>query len=126
MNAIELVTRLPNWRWKEHSANEIAMTGEEIVELSDVVWQIGNVAVAGFIYQSLLGPPWMWFVLAEDVTIGDLIDFRRLSSRIPKGTETFVKSSFTIALRFAKLYGFEEIGKEVNYFGHPYKLMRKV
>lgn len=125
MNQIELITGLPDWRWKAHSKQEIAMTGLELVELSDFVWRIGNVAVAGFVHYSYTSPPWMWFVLAEGVSIGDLIDFRRLTTIIPKGTLTSVRADFAVGLRFAKLYGFTETGEVELYHDHDYKIMRK-
>lgn len=102
------------------------MTGEELVDMSDFVWRIGNVAVAGFIHMSYTSPPWMWFVLAENIGISDLIDFRRLSVRIPVGTLTAVLGTFTVGFKFAKFYGFVETGEEVDYNGRAYKLMRKV
>lgn len=126
MNPIDLVTGLPNWRWKAHSQEEITMTGEELVEMSDFVWRVGNVAVVGFIYTSYLSPPWMWFVLADDVRIADLIDFRRLALKIPKGTLTSVKAGFAVGFKFAKIYNFEETGEEIDYSGIPYKVMRKI
>lgn len=126
MNQIELVTALPDWRWKEHSQNEILMTGRQLVDLSDFVWRIGNVAIAGFMHHSYTSPPWMWFVLAENVKIADLIDFRRLSLLIPKGTLTAVDASFAVAIKFAKIYGFVETGEELQGYDKPYNLMRKV
>ena len=102
------------------------MTGEELVALSDFVWRLGDVAIAGFNYVSYTSPPWMWFVLAEGVTISDLIDFRRLSVRIPKGTLTAVAVDFAVGIKFARVYGFQETGEEREYFGRTYRLMRKV
>lgn len=126
MSPIELITGLPDWQWKDHSKNEIAMTGEQLVEMSDFVWRLGAVAVAGFIHTSYTSPPWMWFVLAEDVGVADLIDFRRLALRIPKGTLTAVKADFAVGIKFAKVYGFTETGEEEFYSGRPYKIMRKM
>jgi len=126
MNQIELITGLPNWRWKEHSQEEITLTGEELVVMSDFVWRIGNVAVAGFIHTSYTSPPWMWFVLADNVGIADLIDFRRLALLIPKGTLTAVDSNFHVGFKFARVYGFVETDEELDYSGRLYKLMRKM
>ncbi len=126
MNRIELVTGLPDLAWSENSMKEIEMTGAELVDLSDFVWRIGNVAMAGFIYSSLLAPPWMWFVLAEGVTMSDLIDFRRLSIGIPIGTLTAVAVDFPVAQKFARVYGFEPTGEERVYYNRTYELMRKV
>ena len=125
MNQIEMITGLPNWKWKEHSEMEIALTGRELVALSDFVWRIGVVAVAGFVHHSYTSPPWMWFVLADNVTIADLIDFRRLSEQIPKGTLTAVDEKFPVAMRFARLYGFDLTGESITRNEHKYKLMRK-
>lgn len=126
MNQIKLVTGLPNWQWKEHSQKEIVMTGEELVEDSDFVWRIGEVAVIGFIYSSYLAPPWMWFVLAEKIGIADLVDFRRLSRLIPKGTLTAIAADYSVGHRFAKLYNFVETDENLDYSGNPYKIWRKV
>lgn len=126
MSRIDLITGLPNWRWTDQAREEIQMTGEELVEMSDFVWRLGDVAIAGFNYISYTSPPWMWFVLAEGVTISDLIDFRRLAVRIPTGTLTAVAATFSVGLKFAKAYGFEETGEERIYFERVYKLMRKV
>lgn len=126
MSKIELITGLPNWHWQEHCQKEIAMTGEELIEQSDVIWGIGSAAVAGFVYSSYTSPPWMWFVLAKNVTIADLIDFRRLAVRIPQGTLTAVATDFPVAMKFAKVYGFVETEHEVMYFDRLYKIMRKV
>jgi len=90
------------------------------------VWRIGNAAVAGFIYTSYVSPPWMWFVLAEKISLGDLIDFRRLALQIPLGTLCAVAVDFTVGFKFAKFYGFEETGDEVDYSDRLYKVMRKV
>lgn len=126
MNQIELVTGLPNWQWKPHSQEELTITGEELVQMSDTVWRVGNAAVAGFIYHSFTNPPWMWFLLAENVNIGDLVDFRRIARLIPSGTTTAVAADFALALRFAKLYGFEDTGETQNYSDREYKIMRKM
>jgi len=126
MNQIELITALPKWQFKPNSAQEIEITGEQLVDASDFVWRVGNVAVAGFIYNSYLSPPWMWFVLAENVGIKDLVDFRRIARGIPRGTTTAVASDFGVGLRFARLYGFEFTGDEREVFGRKYWLMRKV
>lgn len=126
MNPIELITGLPNWHWKENSEQEISMTGEDLVETSDFVWRVGNVAVIGFIYSSYLAPPWMWFLLADKVTISDLVDFRRLTRAIPKGTLTAVGAEFALGLRFARLYEFQETGEEIEHTGRKYRIMRKV
>jgi hypothetical protein len=126
MNLIEVTNNLPDWQWKENSVREILITGEDLLETSDFVWQIGQVCVVGFIYSSLLSAPWMWFLLADKVTVADLVDFRRLAQMIPKGTMTAVGADFAVGLRFAKLYGFQETGEEIPYADRVYRVMRKV
>lgn len=126
MKQIELISALPDWQWKEHSQKEIQITGKELVGMSDFVWRVGHVAVAGFIHNSYTSPPWMWFVLAEGVKIADLIDFRKLSEKIPKGTLTAVNANFAVGLKFAKVYDFVETGTEEIYLDCLYKIMRKI
>lgn len=126
MNQIELVTALPNWQWMPNSEREINMTGAQLCDMSDFVWRVGAVAVAGFIHMSYTSPPWMWFVLARNITIADLIDFRRLALLIPKGTLTAVAEDFPLGLKFAKVYNFVETGEVVEYPERRYRIMRKV
>lgn len=125
MNPIELVKGMPAFEWTDHCAEEIILTGEQLLEQSDFVWRIGHIALAGFMYNSFVNPPWMWFVLAKGTTISDLIDFRRLARGIPKGTLTAVAESFEVGMKFAKFYGFEETGETQIFFDRPFKLLRK-
>jgi hypothetical protein len=125
MNEIKPTDGLPDLTWSEHAKKEIEMTGIELVSSSDFVFRIGKIASVGFIYSSFTSPPWMWFVLAEGITIGDLVDLRRLCNRIPKGTLTCVANDFPVAHKFAKLYGFEYTGEELMNAGNPYKVMEK-
>ncbi len=127
MKQIELITGLPDWRWKPNSEKELGLTDiSSVVDESDFIWRIGNVAVAGFVYTSFVSPPWMWFVLADDVGFTDLLDFRRLASQITPGTLTVVAADFLVGLRFAKFYGFEETGDVVIHNLREYKFMRKI
>jgi hypothetical protein len=126
MNQIELIAGLPNWKWKDHSHREIEMTGAQLAAGSDFVWRVGEVAIAGFIYNNFMSPPWMWFALAEGVGIRDLVDFRRLANDIPHGTLTAVQSDYEVGRRFARLYGFYETGELVDQNDHEYLIMRKV
>lgn len=127
MKQIELVTGLPDWNWTKHCKEEIfSENAQELIDMSDFIWRIGNVAVAGFVYHSYTAPPWMWFVLAEGVSISDLVDFRRLTRNIPQGTVTAVAADFPVALRFAKLYEFVETNEVREHHGRLYKIMRKV
>lgn len=125
MNLIEQVHKLPDWDWMPKSEQEMMLTGQGIIDQTDMMWTVGNVAVVGFIYRSMLSPPWMWFALSRRVGIADLIDFRRLTMEIPKGTTTAVDAEFKTGLRFAKLYGFEETGEVVQHFERNYKIMRR-
>jgi hypothetical protein len=126
MNQIELITGLPEWKWKPNSEKELELTGQQLVNISDFVWRVGSVAIAGFIHTSYTSPPWMWFLLAEGVRVKDLIDFRRLALKIPKGTLTAVAVDFKLGYRFARIYDFVETGEEVNDAGRVYKIMRKI
>jgi len=126
MNQIELITGLPEWKWKPNSEKELELTGQQLVNVSDFVWRVGVVAVVGFIHTSYTSPPWMWFLLAEGVRIKDLIDFRRLALQIPKGTLTAVASDFGLGLKFARVYNFVETDEEVTDAGRKYKIMRKI
>ena len=125
MSQIELIAALPNWRWKPQSAKEIYMTGTQLVNESDFVYRIGNVAVAGFIYTNYTSPPWMWFVISENVGIGDLVDFRKMAEHIPQGTLTGVEIGLKVPMRFAKLYGFVETDEVIEHNGIKYRVMRK-
>lgn len=125
MSQIEPIDNLPDLKWKEYFQREL-VNADEMLRASDFVWRIGDVAAVGFIYSNLLSAPWMWFLLAEDITIGDLIDFRRLSSRIPVGTLTSVMVGYDLAFRFAKFYGFEELDETHRYLDSDYRVMRKV
>lgn len=127
MNKIESITNLPAWQWKPNSEREIIISGEELVGQSDFVWRVGNVAIVGFIHTSYLTAPWMWFLLANNVTIADLVDFRRCAELIPKGTLTAVATDFALALRFAKLYNFVETDEQdIEYGDRVYRVMRKI
>lgn len=125
MNRIERITELPDWDWSAHSAEEIRLSGEELVKQTDVVWKIGDVAVCGFMYYSFVQPPWLWFVLAKNISIGDLIDFRRLCSRIPQGTLTAIRVGYEKGVKFAKLYGFQETSQRTFSDGYEYILYRR-
>jgi hypothetical protein len=105
MNRID---RLPDLDWSEIAKNEIILTESNLVEQSDVAYQIGQVAIAGLIYRSYTSPPWFWFALAKGVTIRDLIDFRRKREEIPPGALTAIRKDRLQAIRFAKFFGFEE------------------
>lgn len=125
MNQIEAIKEIPDWTWMVKSQEEMTLAGSGIIEQTDFMWRVGNVAVAGFIYYSFLSPPAMWFALAKDVTIRDLVDFRKIAELIPQGTITLVEDKFTTGLRFAKLYGFKETGDEETHFDKTYKIMRR-
>ena len=126
MNPIELISSLPNWKWKANSELELGLADPRLIASSDFIWRVGNVAVVGFMHESFISPPWMWFLLADNVRLADLIDFRRLALMIPKGTLTAVAKDFEVGLRFAKVYDFVEMDEEVVDSGRHYKLMRKI
>lgn len=125
MNQIEPIKELPKFNWLEHSKREIALTGVDLLFQTTFMWKVGNVAVVGFIYSNLLAPPWMWFALAKGITIGDLVDFRRLTKLIPSGTLTGIQADYKLGIRFAKIYEFEDTEHLREYAGIDYKLFRK-
>lgn len=125
MKKIEQIKTLPDWQWLEQSEREIAASGTEIVDETDFVWQIGNAAVIGFMYHNMLCAPWMWFVLAKGITIGDLVDFRRLCKLIPPGTLTAVQADYERGLKFAQLYEFEDTGQTLQAHSLDYKIFRR-
>lgn len=125
MNPIEPIRELPEWDWLPNSRYEIETTGADLIDASDFVYRVGKVVSVGFIYHSYTSPPWMWFAIAKNVGIADLIDFRRLTQMIPQGTLTAVAEDFPLALRFAKLYGFVDTEKEISHLDRVYKIMRK-
>lgn len=117
---------LPNLEWSDFARQEIIVAGEELVAQSDFAYQIGRVAIAGLIYTSYTAPPWFWFALAKGVTIKDLFDFRALREEIPRGTLTAVNAAWPEAIKFAKLYGFEDTGKSRVVESKTYKIFRRV
>lgn len=125
MSQIELIKRLPEWEWMPKTSQEMLLTGQGLIDQTDLMWSIGNCAVVGFIYQSYLSPPLMWFALSAKVSFGDLVDFRRMAAQIPHGTITAVEEGFHTGIRFAKFYGFVETDMVQEYFGHNYKLFRR-
>jgi hypothetical protein len=126
MSQVEMITALPNWRWKDKSREEIDLTGEELLKYSDFIWKLGNIIVMGLIYSSFTSPPWAWFLLADDIKFSDLVDLRRATDYIPSGAMTAVQSDFTVGLRFAKFYGFVETGQTAHANSREYVIMRKV
>lgn len=123
MNPIDTI---PTLNWMDHARDEIALEGEELLHRSDFAWKLGEVAICGLIYSTFTSPPWLWFALAKDVTLRDLIDFRRLSRFIPKGTLTGVRADLKEAIRFAEFYGFEATGSVRYHGGWKYKIFRRV
>ena len=105
MNQIERIFDLPGWDWLDHSKMEMSINTTDVVGMTDFIWRVGKSAVVGFIYQSFLSPPWMWFLLSDQITIGDLMDYRRLKNLIPRGTLTGVQQGYDLGVRFATLYG---------------------
>ena len=126
MNQIKPIKKLPELDWSNQAQKEIVITGEDLLDQSTFAWEVGGILVVGFIYTSLLAPPWMWFALAKGVTIRHLVDFRRLVDYIPLGTTTAIESEFKEGIRFAKLYKFEDTGETRDYAGLHYKIFRRV
>lgn len=122
MNPID---KLPQLEWSDLAQEEIIVTGVSLVEQSVVAYQIGHVAVAGLWYDSYTSPPWFWFALAKNVTLRDLLDFRRLKDNIPQGARTLINSEREVAEQFAKLYGFEDTKDRLIQNGIEYKIFRR-
>lgn len=122
---MKMIKNLPALDWNEIAQNEIIVTGANLVEQSDVAYQIGRVAIAGLIYQSYTSPPWFWFALAKGVTLRDLIDFRRYREEIPEGALTAIREDRAEATRFAEFYGFEDTGGLRIFNGLRYKIFRR-
>lgn len=119
------IDRLPDLDWSEHAAEEIAVSGQALLDRSDFIWKVGEVAICGLIYESFTSSPWFWFALARGVGMRDLIDFRRLALMIPSGSLTAVMDGKPVAARFAEFYGFEETDKVREHAGRTYKIFRR-
>lgn len=119
------IDALPDLPWSKQARVEIVSTGAELVRRSDLAFQFGNIGVAGLIYTCLLSPPWFWFALVEDVSIGDLIDFRRLAQHIPVGALTAIRSDFERGKKFARLYGFTDTGEVHSHNNVSYNIYRR-
>lgn len=121
------IKSLPALDWNDIARAEIILTGEDLVAHSHVAMQIGNVAVAGLVYYAgFFNPPWFWFALARGITIKHLIDFRRMMEYIPTGSLTAVNENEPQALKFARLYGFEETGQIREHEGKVFKIFRRI
>lgn len=113
MIPIKQIRKLPDFDWMDIARFEMLEAAGEVVSASDTMWQLGNAAVCGFVWNSFTSPPWMWFALSKGVTMKDLVDFRRMACRIPRGTLTAVKDDFEVGAKFAKFYGFKPTGQNV-------------
>jgi hypothetical protein len=122
MNRIE---SLPDLDWSDLARDEILTTGQELIDMSAAAWQIGNFAIVGLVYRTYTSPPWMWMALAKGVTLRHLLDFRRRQELIPPGTLVGVREAHGEAIRFAKLFGFEETDGRQLHAGHVYIIMRR-
>lgn len=127
MTPIKSIANLPDLDWSDIAQREMldVQTREELIDKSQFMWQLGDVAVCGFVYRTFTNPPWMWFALARGVTLRHLIDFRALAMQIPKGTLTTVRSDFRVGHRFAQFYGFENLTDTVLHEDIMYTLYRK-
>jgi hypothetical protein len=120
------IKHLPDLNWSDRARRQIAEAGgDALVQDSHVAYRLGNAAVIGLVYQSFFAPPWLWFALADRVTLRDLIDFRRMQDRIPRGTLTGVEDGDSTAFRFASFYGFVDSGITAEREGQFYIIMRK-
>lgn len=119
------IEKLPDLNWNDIAVRELSLLEDDLVGSSTVAYRIGNVAVAGLIHDSFTSPPWFWFALAKDVTMRDLIDFRRFQEKIPSGALTAVQKDNERALRFATFYGFIDTGKEASNRDIEYKILRR-
>jgi hypothetical protein len=119
------ISSLPDFDWNEIARREISMTGEELISQSTVAFKVQNVAAGGLIYHNFMTPPWFWFILARNVTMRHLIDFRRHKEHIPVGALTAVDEDEPLARRFAVFYGFEPTEELRSYHGHQYRIFRR-
>lgn len=120
------ISRLPELDWCERAKAQMARTdGEALLRASQAAYRLGNAAVIGLIYQSFFSPPWLWFALAQDVTMRDLIDFRRMQHLIPRGALVAIEDGDEVAYRFAAFYGFTDTGTLSEQDGLTYTIMRK-
>lgn len=120
------ISELPDLNWSDRAKRQIASAGgNKLIRMSQVAYRLGDVGVIGLVYQSFFSPPWLWFALAKGVTIRDLIDFRRMQDRIPRGTVVAVEEADETAYRFAAFYGFEDSGRLIESAGVNYIIMRK-
>ena len=120
-----LIEKIPELDWSDTAREELELTGKDLIDQSSIAYQIGNVAIAGLIHDSFTSPPWFWFALAKGVTLRELLDFRRYTELIPKGAMTGVNANCPEAIKFAKLFGFEDIGQSANIGGNVYRLFRR-
>jgi len=120
------IDRLPDLDWSDRAREQIALTGgDALIRDSHVAYRLGNAAVIGLVYPSFFAPPWLWMALARDISLRDLIDFRRMQERIPRGTLTGIEDGDEVAHRFAAFYGFVDSGQVVESAGLSYIIMRK-
>ena len=125
MIPIKQITSLPSLEWSPIAQIEMEENGFAFLDKTDVMWQVGDVAVCGFTWHTFFQPPWMWFALARGVTMRHLIDFRRIAKQIPHHTLTAVREDNEIAHRFATFYGFVPLGNQLVTDKASYTLYRK-
>lgn len=120
------IKQLPDLDWSDQARKEILISGQSLLDETDFAWMIGRVAICGIIYKTFTSPPWFWFALAKNVTLKDLIDFRRKAELIPKGTLTAVHVNFVEGIRFAKFYGFEATEQLERSGDNLYRIFRRI
>lgn len=125
MTPIKQIVQLPDFDWNDRTLEEL-VCAQDVVRQSTTIWQVGTAAVAGFYYESLTAPPWMWFALSRGITFRDLIDFRRVAEYIPSGTLTLVLEGAEPETRFAKFYKFEPQERTLVYRDRLYRVFRRI
>lgn len=115
------IDSIPTLNWNDQARSEMG-NAEALIRCSDFMWKVGEVAICGLIYETYTSPPWMWFALSRDVTMRDLIDFRRLSTLIPRGTLVGVAEDYALGVRFAEFYGFSNTNSRLQ----NYKIFRRL
>lgn len=126
MIQIELVDALPDLNWSEQALLELDLHGNAGLNSATQIYQLGNIAVLGYNYPTLTSPPWVWFMLAEGVSITDVKELKRESVRIPLGAKTCVQAGYAAGERFAAFFGFIPTGDCFTLNNLRYNIFRRV
>lgn len=125
MIPIKEVRDLPELDWTDHAVLEMMQDGLDLLNFTNVMFQVGDACICGLIYNTFTSPPWFWFALAKGTKIRDLIDFRAASEKIPWGALTAVQDNYRIGKRFAEFYGFVPLNEKVVHGDRVYHIYRK-